>query len=89
MPVYVETAEGLVKPLVILPAAVCLYPLLSAFSHDVIVPFVLADSFVLMTHFTPLYIMNHSHTCYPLCSPIVLSTYYDWEYFLFKAEQNS
>ena len=44
MPVYVETAEGLVKPLVILPAAVMPYPLLSLFSHDVIVPFVFADS---------------------------------------------
>ena len=45
MPVYVETAEGLVKPLVTLPAAVML---LSLFSHDVIVPFVLADS--LLSH---------------------------------------
>ena len=42
-----------------------------------------------MTHFTLLYIINHSHTRYRLCSSIVLSTYYDWEYFLFMAEQCS
>ena len=49
MPVYVETAEGLVKPLVILPAAVMPLTLfLSLFSHNVVVPFVLADS--LLSH---------------------------------------
>ena len=35
-------------------------------------PFVLADSFVLTTHLTPLYIINHSHTRYHLCSLIDL-----------------
>ena len=38
MPVYVETAEGLVKPLVILPAAIMPLFFLSLFSHDVIAP---------------------------------------------------
>ena len=89
MPVYVETAEGLVKPLVILPAAVMpLSAFILIFSRHHC-PLCLADSFVLTTHFTPLYIINHSHTCYRLCSSIVLSTYYNWEYFLFMAEQCS
>ena len=48
MPVYVEMAEGLVKPLVILPAAVMPLLLLSLFSHNVIIPFVLTDSFILL-----------------------------------------
>ena len=46
MPVYVEMAEGLVKPLVILPAAVMPLPPLSLSSHDIIVPFTLTDSFL-------------------------------------------
>ena len=51
MPVYVETAEGLVKPLVILPAAVMpLSSFILTFSrrHR---PFVLADS--LLSHDPP------------------------------------
>ena len=45
MPVYVETAEGLVKPLVILPAAIMpLPPFILIFSQRHC-PFVLADSF--------------------------------------------
>ena len=71
MPVYVETAEGLVKPLVILPAAVMPLPPLSLFSHDVIVPlFWMIHSF-LTTHLTPFYLTNSSHTLYSLYSPIV------------------
>ena len=89
MPVYMETAEGLVKPLVILPAAVMPLSFLSLFSHDIIVPFVLADSFILTTHFTPCYIINHSHAHYRLCSLLIKSTYCDWEHFLFMAEQCS
>ena len=89
MPVYVEMAEGLVKPLVILPAAIMPLSSLSLFSHNITVPFVLSDSFILTTHFTPLYIINHSHTRYRLCPSIVSSTYYDWEHFLFMAEQCS
>ena len=50
-------------------------------------PFVLADSFILTTHFTPCYIINHSHTRYRLCSLLITSTYCDWEHFLFMAEQ--
>ena len=69
MPVYVEIAEGLVKPLVILPAAVMPLPSLSLLSHDVIVPFVLTDSLAPTTHFAPLlYLINHSHIPYRLCS---------------------
>ena len=54
MLVYMETAEGLVKPLVILPAAAMPLPLLSLFSHNIIVPFVLADSFLSHNPLTPI-----------------------------------
>ena len=50
--------------------------------------FLLIHSF-LTTHYTPLYIINRSHTRYRLCSFIVLLTYHDWEHFLFMAEQCS
>ena len=71
MLVYVETAEGLVKPLVILPAAIMpLPPFILIFSRRYC-PFVLADSSVPTTHFTPFYLTNPSHTPYRLCLSIV------------------
>ena len=76
MPVYMETAEGLVKPLVILPATIMPLPFLSLPSHDVIIPFVLADSFVPMTHFTPVDTLQIPPTLFiafvPLFVPIDL-----------------
>ena len=90
MPVYVETAEGLVKPLVTLPAAIMPLPLLSLSSHDVIVPFVLADS--LLSH-NPL----HPHFTLQILPALLivfvplsfLLSYYIREHLLFMAEQCS
>ena len=71
MLVYMEMAEGLVKPLVILPATIMLLTSFIIISHNVIVPFVLADSFPLVTHFTPVSpYKSLSHPLSPL-SPIV------------------
>ena len=69
MPVYVETAEGLVKPLVILPAAIM--PLTTF-----IIIFSRHHHPLCSCSFTPfsrptiplLHLTNHSHTPYPLCS---------------------
>ena len=76
MPVYVETAEGLVKPLVILLAAIMPYLLLSLSSHDIVVPFVLADSFVLTTHFISILTLQTPPTLFitfvPPIVPVVL-----------------
>ena len=85
-----EMAEGLVKPLVILPAAVMPLPPLSLSSHDVIVPFVLADSFILTTHFTPIVTLQIPPTLFIAFVPLLIpSSYYIWEQFLFMAEQCS
>ena len=72
MPVYVETAEGLVKPLVILPAAIMpLPPFILIFSRH---HCPLCSRWFIHSH-DPLhpccYLMNPSHTLYCLCSPIV------------------
>ena len=77
MPVYVETAEGLVKPLVILPAAVMHYLFfLSLLSHDVIVPFVLADSLLSHDPLSPRYrYKSFPHSL----SPLFPATYRKWE----------
>ena len=90
MPVYVETAEGLVKPLVILPAAVM--PFVS-----LIFKFLMTSSSLLslLIHsFTrptlPLiHLTNHSHTPYCLCSLLFPLSYLIQEHFLFMAEQCS
>ena len=69
MPVYVETAEGLVKPLVILPAAVMpLSSFIPIFSRR--------HRPLCSCWFTPFsqpttpppHLTNHSHNPYPLCS---------------------
>ena len=87
MPVYVETAEGLVKPLVILPAAVM--PLTSF-----ILVFSRHHCPLYSCWFTPfsqpttplLYLTNHSHAPYRLCLSIVSlhlttfgNTFYMWQ----------
>ena len=90
MLVYVETAEGLVKPLVILPAAIMPLPFLSSLSHDVIVPFVLADSFAPTTHFIPVATLPIPPTLFIALVPLLfLLIYYNQEHFLFTKEQCS
>ena len=46
MPVYVDTAEGFLKPLVILPAAIMPFPSFIVIFSQRHHPFVLADSFI-------------------------------------------
>ena len=60
-------------------AFILFYPYLLTMSSP---PFVLADSFILTTHFTPLHLINHSHTPYSLCSPrftINENIFYLWQ----------
>ena len=73
MLVYVETAEGLVKPLVILPAAIMpLSPFILIFSwqHHPLC----SRWFILFSQPTssPFYLTNPSHTLYCLCPSIAL-----------------
>ena len=88
MPVYVETAESLVKPLVILPAAVMPLSSLSLFSHDVIVPFVLADSFISHDPLPPRYLYkSFPHSLSPLFSyrlTTIGNTSYLWQNSIVK-----
>ena len=87
MPVYVETAEGLVKPLVILPAAVMpLPPFVLIFSrrHH---PLVLTNSFILTTHFIPVITLQIPPTLFITFIPLLFPlSYYIQEHFLSMAE---
>ena len=72
MPVYVEMAEGLVKPLVILPAAIMpltSFILIFSWHHCPLC----SHWFILFSRPTtsPLHLTNHSHTPYRPCFPIV------------------
>ena len=82
MLVYMETAEVLVKPLVILPAAVMhLPPFILIFSqcyHPLCLRWFIPFS---QPTLLPPYLTNPSHTPYCLCSPMDSSTLLDWGTF--------
>ena len=90
MPVYMEMAEGLVKPLVILPATVMPFPSFIFIFSQCHHPFVLTDSFSPTTHFAS--ILSYESFLCPL-SPLSLIafplSYPIREQFLFMAEQCS
>ena len=87
MPVYVETAEGLVKPLVILPAAIMpLSSFILVFSwhhHPLCSCWFILFSQPTMSLF---HLINLSHALFFYCSS---SYYYVREHLLFMAEQCS
>ena len=90
MLVYIETTEGLVKPLVILPAAIM--PITPPFFYPYFLMMSLSPLFLLIHSFSqptsPLFnFTKHFHTPYPLCSPYLTqfgNIFYLWQNYVVR-----